>query len=137
LREVALGAARATILWQTLQAVGNWNIGRELAHNSNAYGFFGVVIVLLSCIFLGSQLFLLAAEINVARCSHLGPRSTVLPPLTDADKEVFERLAQMAIRSPEAELSVAFTSEADRDPRRTEPESHQVKAGDDPRRASA
>jgi YihY family inner membrane protein len=127
LREVALGAALATVFWQSLQAIGSWYIGRELAHNSNTYGFFGVVIVLLSWIYLGAQLFLLAAEINVVRRYHLWPRSIVQPPLTDADKEVFERLAQMSIRRPEAELSVAFTSEADRDPLRTGHDSTDVK----------
>jgi hypothetical protein len=137
LREVALGAARATILWQTLQAVGSWNIGRELAHNSNAYGFFGVVIVLLSWYLAGCPTLPSGRRDQRGAVLSPGPRSIVLPPLTYADNEVFERLAQMAIRRPEAELSVAFTSEADRDPQRTEPESHQVKAGDDPRRASS
>jgi YihY family inner membrane protein len=118
LREVVLGAALAAIFWQTLQAIGSWYVGRELSHNSNTYGFFGVVIVLLSWIYLGAQLFLLAAEINVVQHFRLWPRSIVQPPLTAADKAVFERLAQMAIRRPEAELSVAFTSEADRDPLR-------------------
>jgi YihY family inner membrane protein len=122
-REVALGAAMATIFWQALQAIGSWYVGRELAHNSNTYGFFGVVIVLLSWIYLGAQLFLLAAEINVVRLYRLWPRSIVQPPLTAADKAVFERLAQMAVRRPETELSMAFTSEADRDPLQAEPQS--------------
>src|SRR5262249_4415164 len=115
-REVALGAALATLFWQTLQYIGSWYIGRELSHNSNTYGFFGVVIVLLSWIYLGAQLFLLAAEINVVRHYRLWPRSIVQPPLTEADKAVFERLAQMSVRRPETELSMEFTAEADRDP---------------------
>jgi YihY family inner membrane protein len=127
-REVALGAALATVFWQSLQAIGSWYVGRELAHNSNTYGFFGVVIVLLSWIYLGAQLFLLAAEINVVRRYHLWPRSIVQPPLTEADKEVFERLAQMSVRRPEAELSVAFTPEADRDPLRSGVDSNDEKA---------
>ena len=96
-------------------------MARGLAHNSDTYGFFGVVIVLLSWIYLGAQLFLLAAEINVVLRFRLWPRSMVQPPLTKADRQVFERLAQMEIRRPEAELAVAFTPEADRDP--LEPES--------------
>jgi YihY family inner membrane protein len=115
-REVALGAALATLFWQTLQYIGSWYIGRELSHNSNTYGFFGVVIVLLSWIYLGAQLFLLAAEINVVRRYRLWPRSIVQPPLTEADKAVFERLAHMSVRRPETELSIEFTAEADRDP---------------------
>jgi YihY family inner membrane protein len=131
LREVALGAALATVFWQSLQAIGSWYVGRELAHNSDTYGFFGVVIVLLSWIYLGAQLFLLAAEINVVRRYRLWPRSVVQPPLTEADKEVFERLAQMSIRRPEAELSVAFTPEADRDPLRTGVDPGDVNTGNE------
>jgi hypothetical protein len=41
------------------------------------------------------------------------------PPLTAADRLVFERLAQMEIRRPEVELEVAFTPEADLDPLET------------------
>ncbi len=116
LREIVLGAALAAIFWQALQLIGSWYIGRGLQHNSDTYGFFGVVIVLLSWIYLGAQLFLLAAEINVVRRYRLWPRSIVQPPLTAADRRVFERLTRMAVRRPEAELSIVFSSEADRDP---------------------
>jgi YihY family inner membrane protein len=120
-RDVVLGAALASVFWQTLQAIGSWYVARGLSHNSDTYGFFAVVIVLLSWIYLGAQLFLLAAEINVVLRYRLWPRSMVQPPLTAADREVFERLAQMAVRRPEAELAVAFTAEADRDPLRSSP----------------
>jgi len=128
LAALSLGAALASIFWQSLQAIGSWYVGRELAHNSDTYGFFGVVIVLLTWIYVGAQLFLLAAEINVVRRYRLWPRSIVQPPLTDADKEVFERLAHMSVRRPEAELSVAFTPEADRDPLRSGVDSTDAKA---------
>ena len=115
-RQVALGAGLASVFWQTLQAIGSWYVARGLAHNSEAYGFFAVVIVLLSWIYLGAQLFLLAAEVDVVLWNRLWPRSIVQPPLTGADRAVFERLAQMQIRRPESELEVVFSSEADRDP---------------------
>jgi YihY family inner membrane protein len=135
-RDVALGAGLATVFWQTMQALGSWYVGRGLAHNSDTYGFFAVVIVLLSWIYLGAYLFLLAAEIDVVRHYHLWPRSIVQPPLTTADREVFERLAQMSIRRPEAELSVAFTPEADRDP--LEPTSYRPPVdGPDERRSAS
>jgi YihY family inner membrane protein len=115
-REVAWGAGLATIFWQTMQAIGSWYVGRSLAHNSDTYGFFAIVIVFLGWVYLGAQLFLLAAEIDVVRRYHLWPRSMVQPPLTSADREVFDRLARMAVRRPETELSVRFSAEADRDP---------------------
>jgi YihY family inner membrane protein len=116
MREIILGAALAAVFWQTLQLIGSWYVGRNLQHSSDTYGFFAVVIVLLSWIYLGAQLFLLAAEINVVHRYRLWPRSIVQPPLTAADRQVFERLTNMAVRRPEAQLSIRFTAEADRDP---------------------
>jgi hypothetical protein len=116
LRDVALGAALATVFWQVLQLIGSWYVGRELHHSSATYGFFGIVIVLLTWIYLGAQLFLLAAEINVVQRYRLWPRSITQPPLTAADKEVFDRLARMEIRRPEVQVDVGFTPEADFDP---------------------
>ena len=105
------------LFWQTLQAIGSWYVaprtGRTTATPTASSR---VVIVLLSWIYLGAQLFLLAAEINVVRRYRLWPRSIMQPPLTAADRQVFERLAQMEIRRPEVELAVKFSAEADHDP---------------------
>ena len=115
-RDVVLGVALATVFWQTLQLVGSWYVGRELRHATEVYGFFGIVIVLLAWIYLGAQLFLLAAEINVVQRYRLWPRSMTQPPLTAADRAVFERLAVMEVRRDEVEVNVEFTPEADFDP---------------------
>jgi YihY family inner membrane protein len=115
-RDVLLGAVLATVFWQGLQLIGSWYVGRELQHATATYGFFGIVLVLLAWIFLGAQLFLLAAEINVVKRYHLWPRSMTQPPLTPADRAVFERLARMEVRRGEFEIQVAFSPEADFDP---------------------
>jgi YihY family inner membrane protein len=115
-REVALGAGLATVFWQALQGVGSWYVARGLARSTDTYGFFAIVIVLLSWIYLGAQLFLLAAEINVVRRFRLWPRSILRPPLTAADREVFDRLVQMAIRRPELVAKVDFSPDADENP---------------------
>ena len=115
-RDVVLGAVLATVFWQTLQLIGSWYVGRELQHATETYGFFGIVIVLLAWIYLGAQFFLLAAEINVVKRYGLWPRSITQPPLTAADRAVFERLARMEVRRPEVEVEVEFRPEADFDP---------------------
>jgi YihY family inner membrane protein len=115
-RDVLLGAALASVFWQALQLLGSWYVGRELRHATEIAGFFGIVIVLLAWIYLGTQLFLLAAEINVVKRYRLWPRSITQPPLTVADRAVFERLAQMEVRRDEVEVQVEFTPEADFDP---------------------
>jgi len=115
-RDVVLGAALATVFWQTLQIVGSWYVARELQHATETYGFFGIVIVLLAWIYLGAQLFLLAAEINVVQRYRLWPRSVTQPPLTAADRAVFERLAQMEVRRGEVAVHIEFKPDADFDP---------------------
>jgi YihY family inner membrane protein len=115
-RDLALGALLATVFWQVMQLIGGWYVGRELQHSTDTYGFFGIVIVLLVWIYLGAQAFLVAAEINVVQRYRLWPRSITQPPLTTADKKVFERLAQMEIRRPEVRLDLDFLPEADMDP---------------------
>lgn len=111
-----LGATLATVFWQALQLLGTWYVTRVIAHNSNTYGFFAIVIALLSWLYLGSHLFLLAAEVNVVKINRLWPRSITQPPLTDGDRRTLKRLALMEVRRPEMTVSVGFTAEADRDP---------------------
>jgi YihY family inner membrane protein len=115
-RDVAVGVVCAAVFWQTLQLIGTWYVARELAQASATYGVFAIVITLLSWLYLGSQLTLLAAEINVVLRYRLWPRSVTQPPLTRADRLTLARLAQMEVRRPEQVVTASFTGEADRDP---------------------
>jgi YihY family inner membrane protein len=115
-REVAVGAIVATAAWETLQLIGTWYVTRGLRNASPTYGVFAVVITLLSWLYLGSQLTLWAAEINVVLRYHLWPRSVTQPPLTRADKLMLVRLAQMEVRRPEEQVAASFGEEADQDP---------------------
>lgn len=115
-RDVAVGAVLATVFWEVLQGLGGFYVRHALAHASDVYGFFAIVIGLLSWLYLGAQLTLLAAEIDVVLCYRLWPRSMTQPPFTDQDKATFIRLAKMEERRPEEVVSVTFTSDADRQP---------------------
>lgn len=116
LREVALGAVIATVFWEILQLIGTWYVTRQLRTATPTYGFFAVAIALLLWLFLGAQLTLWAAEINVVRRYRLWPRSLTQPPLTRADRLVFQRLAAMEVRRPEVRIVTDFTKQADEDP---------------------
>lgn len=115
-RDVVLGAVLSTVFWEVLLSVGGLYVRHALAHASDTYGFFAIVIALLSWIYLAAQLTLLAAEINVVRKYHLWPRSITQPPLTDGDRAVFERLARMQTRRPEYEVRTRFLPTARHDP---------------------
>jgi YihY family inner membrane protein len=120
-RDVLLGAVFATLFWQGLQLIGGWYVGRVLRNASVTYGFFATVIALLSWVLLGVQTTLYAAEINVVYRYRLWPRSMVQPPLTDADRATYTRLARMEVRRPEMELDVTYIEPTDRDPTKVRP----------------
>lgn len=73
--ELRGGAAAAAIGYEALQLLGGYYVGHVLKDASNTYGTFGLVIGLLSFIYLAAHIFLLAAEGNVVASRHLWPRS--------------------------------------------------------------
>jgi YihY family inner membrane protein len=73
--EVAVGALVAGTAWTIVQAVGNYLVGTRLKDANALYGLFGMVIGLLSWLFLGAQITLYGAEINVVRKIGAWPRS--------------------------------------------------------------
>lgn len=115
-RDVLAGAVLASLGWEALQVLGAFYVQRTIAHAGEVYGFFAIVIGLLSWLYLGARLTLLAAEINVVLRCRLWPRSMTQPPLTEQDKATFVRLAKMEERRPEEHIQVSFTAEADRQP---------------------
>ena len=119
-RDVALGAALATVFWLGLQLLGSWYVERTVRDASDTYGFFAIVIALLSWMYLGAQLTLVAVEANVVGVHRLWPRSITQPPLTRGDRATFGRLARMEQRRPEYEVRMAVTPAADDDPLRDE-----------------
>jgi Virulence factor BrkB len=115
-RDVAVGAIVATFFWEILQAVGDVYVRYVLVHASEVYGFFAITIGLVSWLYLGARLSLLAAEINVVLRYRLWPRSMTQPPFTSEDKKAFVMLAKMEKRRPEETVEVTFSPEADRQP---------------------
>lgn len=73
-REVLPGAATAAVAWIALLTVGTWLVDRQLRNASDLYGFFGIVLGLLSWMYLGAQVLLVAAELNVVLARRLWPR---------------------------------------------------------------
>ncbi|HET9731822.1 MAG TPA: YihY/virulence factor BrkB family protein [Acidimicrobiales bacterium] len=116
LKDTLVGAVVATIAWQVLQGLGTWYVSREVRHASPTYGFFAIVIALLSWLYMGAHTTLLAAEVNVVLRHRLWPRSLTQPPLTGGDKATFERLSAMTRRRPEMVVEVSYTPAADEDP---------------------
>jgi YihY family inner membrane protein len=108
LRDHLPGAVVAGIAWAGLQALGGYVVAHQLRHASQVYGFFGVVLGLVSWIFLVAQITIYAAEINAVRVLPLWPRSIVQPPLTPQDEQALAAIARREERRPEENVAVSF-----------------------------
>jgi uncharacterized BrkB/YihY/UPF0761 family membrane protein len=113
--QLLVGAAVAGVLFTLLQAVGGYLVGHNLKHAQAVYGFFAIVLGLMSWLFLSAQVTLYGAEVNVVRARRLWPRSILQPPLTDADQRALIDLAKQEERRPEQAINVQFTLQ-DREP---------------------
>lgn len=107
-KDVFPGAVMAAVMWAGLQLVGSYYVGHQLKNASQVYGFFAVIIGLLSWIYLGAQVMLLAAEVNVVKARHLWPRSLVGDDLTETDERALRRFAKVEERRPEERVDVRF-----------------------------
>jgi YihY family inner membrane protein len=108
LADLVPGAVMAGIAFTLLQIGGTYLVTHQLQHTSQVYGFFAIVLGLLSWLYLSAQITLYAAEINVVRVRRLWPRSLVQPPLTEPDRQVLRNMVEQEIRRPEQHVEVGF-----------------------------
>ena len=73
-RELLPGIVLAALAWQLLQHVGGLYVEHVIRRAQDTSGFFAIVLGLLSWLYLGGQVLLLAAEVNVVRARGLWPR---------------------------------------------------------------
>jgi membrane protein len=74
-RELAPGVLLAAVVWQLLQHVGGFYIEHVVRHAGPLSATFAVVLGLLAWIYLGAQVTVFSAEVNVVRTRGLWPRS--------------------------------------------------------------
>ena len=111
------GVVIAAILWQILQHVGGYYVDHVVRHAKETSGTFAFVLGLLAWLYLGGQVTLLAAEVNVVRAHRLWPRSFFSDPLLDADKRALTSTAEVQERVEEQNVEVDFDGpEPDRQP---------------------
>jgi YihY family inner membrane protein len=116
--QLVLGALVASVGWQVLTLAGSWVMARQVSRASDTYGTFAVVIGLITWLYLAAVISMVALEIDVVRDRGLWPRSLFNPPLTDADEQTFETLAEEEQRADGQTIDVSFDAVH---PRRTTP----------------
>jgi membrane protein len=107
LRDLLPGVALAALEALALQALGGWYVDRTITDASATYGTFAIVIGLLSWFWLGSQLLLLAAEVNVVQRWRLWPRS-LAGELEPADRDALRRAVDAARADRRERITVDF-----------------------------
>ncbi len=107
-RELLPGVVVAAVLWQILQHVGSYYVDHVVRHAKETSGLFAFVLGLLAWLYLGAQVTLLAAEVNVVRARRLWPRSFLSDPLLEADKRALTSSAEVQERVHEQNVEVDF-----------------------------
>jgi YihY family inner membrane protein len=108
-REVMPGALLAGIGWAAMLVLGSWLVSVRVSDASQVYGFFAIVIGLLGWLYLGGQLLLFAAELNVVLARKLWPRSLGLTPeTTEPDRRVVAGEAKEEAAHPRETVDVRF-----------------------------
>lgn len=113
-RSLRGGAVAAAIAYEALQLGGGYYVGHVLKHASNTYGTFGFVLGLLSWIYLGTHVTLLAAEGNVVATRRLWPRSfsvIIEQPATSADKRALTQRGKVEERRQDEGIDVSFDAD--------------------------
>ena len=107
-QELLPGVIVASVFWQLLQNLGGFYVAHELKHLGPLYGVFALVLGLLAWLYLGAQLTIFAAEINVVRVRGLWPRSFFAEPLLEADRRALISSAETEERVEEQHVDVNF-----------------------------
>jgi YihY family inner membrane protein len=107
-RNLIVGAVTGGIAWTVLQALAV-PVVRHYTHSDSVYGLFAVVLVLLAWIYLGVEIAVYAAEVNVVLTRRLWPRTIVQPPLAEADRASMALQALQNQRREEQHVRVTFT----------------------------
>jgi membrane protein len=97
--QVRVGAVAGAVIWQMMQWTGAFLLGHILRGATATYGLFGIVLGLLTWIYLGALTFVICAEINVVRVERLWPRSLLTPftdnvDLTPGDRRAYTSYAE-------------------------------------------
>jgi YihY family inner membrane protein len=107
-RSLIAGAVAGGIAWTVLQAIALLVVHQYL-RSASVYGIFATVLVLVGWIYLGVQITVYSAEVNVVLIRHLWPRTIVQPPLAEADRASLALQALQNQRREEQNVRVSFT----------------------------
>lgn len=107
-RQLWAGVVFGALAWQVLQHVGVVYVDHVVRRAQETAGVFAFVIGLLTWLYLGAHVLLIAAEVDVVRARRLWPRTLFAASLTGADKRALTAYAEVEERVPQEEVEVTF-----------------------------
>jgi YihY family inner membrane protein len=107
-RKLLPGVVVAAVGWQLLQHLGGYYLEHTLKRTGPLYGVFALVLGLLGWLYLGGQIVVFAAEINVVKDRRLWPRSLFSERLKATDKRALEDSAKTEERVEQERVEVGF-----------------------------
>jgi membrane protein len=107
-RQLVPGVVLAAVFWELLQHLGGYYLDHELKRTGPLYGVFALVLGLLAWLYLGAQLTIFAAEVNVVKARRLWPRSLFSESLLEADRRALASSAEVEERVHEEDVEVSF-----------------------------
>ena len=124
-RDVLPGAIMSAVAWQILQSLGAFFVSHGLMGSTQVYGLFGIVLGLLTWIYLEATIIVLAAELNTVLSRRLYPRSLLTPfvedvDLTHADRRSYTSYASTQRFKESQTINVEFEERDRSDPERRE-----------------
>jgi YihY family inner membrane protein len=102
-----VGAALGSVLWEILQTLGGYYVDHVVRRATGTYGFFALVIGVLTWLHLGAQATMYSAEVNVVLARRLWPRSLFGAALP-GDERARRALAKIEERTEEEQIEVRF-----------------------------
>ena len=112
-RRLALPAVLAGVAWGALQMLGHWLVATRLSRMNELYGVFAYAIGTLAWLTLMARVIVFSVEISVVTSNGLHPRRIAQPPLTDADREVLDRIVHNERRRPEQHIDIRWDDTSD------------------------
>lgn len=112
-RRLVLPAVLAGVAWVLLQLVGHWLVATRLSRMSDLYGAFAYTVGALAWLTLMARVIVFSVEISVVTSNGLHPRRIAQPPLTDADREVLDRIVHNERRRPEQHIDIRWDDTTD------------------------
>jgi membrane protein len=112
-RDLLAGVILASVFWQALEHLGGFYVDHALKRTGPLYGVFALVLGLLAWLYLGAQLTIFAAEVNVVRKRQLWPRSFFSDDLLETDKRALTSSAEIEERVESEHVDVSFSSPED------------------------